>query len=79
MRQSNSVLNMQNAIVNHIQRKMPKNTNNAISGRIKGSRFVTGNKSYPYVSTIEDYFTDGDYVYCILPDNGSVAAVVGVV
>ena len=79
MKQTNSIINMQNAIINYIQQNIPKIENKAVSGRIMGDRVVVGNKSYAYVPTIDVYFGQGDYVYCILPDDGSIAAVVGVV
>ena len=79
MRQTNSILNMQQSIINYIQRNIPKEKNNAVSGRIQGNRVIIGNKAYSYVPTIDVYFGQGDYVYCILPDDGNIAAVVGVV
>jgi len=79
MKQTISLSNMKQAIINYIQSNIPEEKNNAVSGRIKGDRVVIGNKSYPYVPTVDVYFGEGDYVYCILPDGGQIAAVVGVV
>lgn len=73
------IATMQRAIVDYIKSNMPKDRNHAVSGVIMGDRVVIGNKSYPYVPTVDVYFGEGDYVYCILPDAGTVAAVVGVV
>lgn len=69
---------MQSAIINYIKSKIPKDKNFAYSGRVEGNRVIIGNKSYPYVTTVDDYISDGSLVYCILPNSGNVAAVVGV-
>ena len=79
MKQTNNIVNMQQSIVNYIRSNIPKEKNNAVTGRIQGDRVVIGNISYSYVPTIDVYFGESDYVYCILPDDGSIAAIVGVV
>ena len=69
---------MNHAIINYIDSKIPKDTNNAQMGIVDGGRVIIGNKSYPYVPTVDMYFGDGDRVACILPENSNSAAVVGV-
>ena len=75
---STAILTMQQAIIAYIEARIPKTPNNARYGIVNGNRVVIGNKSYPYVPTVDLYFGDGSGVYCILPDNGRIAAVVGV-
>lgn len=75
---SNAILEMQNAVKNYIRRSLPKVENKAVSGFVQNGRVVVGNKSYPYVPTVDLYFGDGDSVACLLPDSGNIAAVVGV-
>lgn len=69
---------MTGAIINYIDSKIPKDANNAHIGTVKGSRVIIGNKSYPYVPTVDMYFGEDDKVAVILPENSSSAAVVGV-
>lgn len=75
---SNAILEMQNAVKDYIRRSLPKVENKAVTGLVQGGRVVVGNKSYPYVPTVDLYFGDGDSVACLLPDSGNIAAVVGV-
>ena len=69
---------MNQAIIRYIDSKIPKDTNNAHIGTVRGNRVVIGNKSYTYRPTVDMYFGEGSRVACILPDNSSTAAVVGV-
>lgn len=78
MSKAAAILNMQQAIIAYIKANIMADINRAHLGRVHGSRVVIGNKSYPYVPTVDMYFGDGDGVYCILPDSGNMAAVVGV-
>jgi hypothetical protein len=66
------------AILNYIDSKIPKDKNAAQFGTINGGRVIVGNKSYSYIPTVDMYFSDGDKVACILPENSNSAAVVGV-
>lgn len=75
---SNNILSMQQAIIRYIDSKIPKDQNKAHSGIVNGNRVIIGNKSYPYVSTVDDFIGNGSRVYCILPDSMTVAAIVGV-
>ena len=75
---SNAILEMQNAVKNYIRRSLPKVENKAVTGLVQDGRVVVGNKSYPYIPTVDLYFGDGDSVACLLPDSGNIAAVVGV-
>ena len=70
--------NMNRAIIDYINSKIPKDQNKAKVGTVSGSRVVIGNKSYGFIPTVDMYFGDGDRVACIIPDNFSAAAVVGV-
>ena len=69
---------MNRAIVDYINSKIPKDTNAAHVGTVKGNRVIVGNKSYPYTPTVDMYFGDNSRVACILPNNANYAAVVGV-
>ena len=69
---------MNRAIIDYINSQIPKDTNKAQVGIVQNGRVVIGNKSYSYVPTVDMYFGDGDQVACILPENSSSAAVVGV-
>ena len=69
---------MSRAIINYIDSKIPKDTNNAQIGTVTGTRVIIGNKSYNYTPTVDMYFGNGSRVACILPDNSNSAAVVGV-
>lgn len=69
---------MNRAILNYIDSKIPKDTNQAHIGTVSGNRVVIGNKSYGYIPTVDLYFGDGDRVACILPEQINSAAVVGV-
>lgn len=75
---SASILEMQQAIINFIRACLPEIPNNARRGVVRGNRVVIGNKSYPYDPAVDLYFGEGSGVYCILPDQGNIAAVVGV-
>ena len=75
---SNSINRMQQAILEYIKDNIPEDPNKAHLGRVNGKRVIIGNKSYPYVAAVDMYFGDGDNVYCLLPDSGNTAAVVGV-
>ena len=78
MSESSSILRMQQAIIDYIEANMPEDPNRARIGTVKGKRVLIGNKSYPFNSTVDMYFGEGSQVYCLLPDKGNRAAVVGV-
>lgn len=69
---------MNRAIVDYINSKIPKDTNTAQIGTVKGNRVIVGNKSFPFTPTVDLYFGDNSRVACILPDKANYAAVVGV-
>ncbi|MBR1727927.1 MAG: hypothetical protein IJ728_14395 [Selenomonadaceae bacterium] len=77
MLQKPKILEMQQSIKDYVQRKLPKDKNNAVTGILNGNRVIINNKAYPYQITIDDYIEDGDNVCCILPNSGSIAAIVG--
>lgn len=78
MSRAASIEIMQQAIINYIQRNIPQDKNFAHLGRVEGRRVIIGSRSYPYISTVDDFFSDGDFVYCILPKAQNIAAIVGV-
>lgn len=69
---------MNHAIIEYINSRIPKDKNAAHIGTVNGNRVIIGNSSYGYVPTVDMYFGDGDKVAVILPENSSSAAVVGV-
>lgn len=69
---------MQQAVIDFIKSSIPKDINKAHLGRVSGDRVIIGNRSYPFIPTVDTYFSDGDSVYCVLPDSGNTAAIVGV-
>lgn len=78
MSKAASFSTMQQAITRYVKANIPQPVNNAHHGKISGNRVVIGNKSYPYDPAVDIYFGEGSAVYCILPDSGNMAAVVGV-
>lgn len=68
---------LQRAVTNFVSAAIPKDTNKVVTGKLDGHYVRVGNKSYfaDFVSDI--HVNDGDFVYCLLPDSGSSAAVVG--
>ena len=75
---SQAIVNMQRAIISYINSEIPKDTNRAYFGYVKGKRVIIGNRSYKYDPVTDIYFSNGDRVACILPNSGNTAAVVGV-
>lgn len=75
---SNNILEMQNAVKDWVKRNLPKDTNKAVTGVVKGNRVIIKNQSYSFTPVVDIYFADGDSVVCLLPDSGNVAVVVGV-
>ncbi len=70
---------MNNAIIAYINSKIPKDQNKAHIGTVRGNSFIIGNNTYPYYPTVDLYFGDGDKVACLLTENTSEVAVVGVI
>ena len=69
---------MNRAIINYIDSKIPKNRNNAVRGIYRGNNQVLiGNKTYEADLVSDMVYSRGDSVYCLLPDSGYKAAVVG--
>lgn len=44
---------------------------------VSGGNVIIGNRHYPYVPVVDQYFQPGDTVYAIVTDNGAQAIVVG--
>lgn len=70
---------MNRAIIDYINSKIPKDQNKAHIGTVRGNSVIIGNSSYAYYPTVDLYFGDGDKVACLLPENTSEVAVVGVI
>ena len=69
---------MNRAIIDYINSQIPEDPNKAYIGVVSGGNVIIGRKSYSYVPTVDTYFGDNDRVACILPENSSSVAVVGV-
>ena len=69
---------MNQAIIDYIDSKIPKDQNKAHIGTVKGNTVIIDNTSYGYTPAIDLYFGDGDKVACLRPENTSKAVVVGV-
>ena len=68
---------MQNAIIRYINSKIPKDTNKAQVGTVNGKYITVGNRTYYGDPVTDSYYGDGDRVYCLLPNSGRTAAVIG--
>ena len=69
---------MNHAIINYIDSRIPKERNNAVRGTYCGnSKVLIGNKTYEADLVSDMVYSKGDSVYCLLPDSGYKAAVVG--
>lgn len=77
MSSSSAIQAMQNEIMKYIKKNIPDDLNKAHLGRIDKNQVTIDNKSYPYVVSVDRYVGNGDYVYCLLPDNRNVAVIVG--
>lgn len=75
---SSTVKDMQIAVVNWALAHLPKDSNKAHFGLVRGNSVIINNKSYPYAPAVDLFFQDGDRVACIMPDSGNIVAVVGV-
>ena len=69
---------MNRAIIDYINANIPADPNKAHIGTVSGNRIVIGEKSFPYIPTVDLYFGDGDRVACLRPENSNQAVVVGV-
>ena len=68
---------MNRAILDYINSKIPKDKNCAVKGTYYGDSVLIGNKSYQADEVSDMLYSRGDTVYCILPDSGTTAAIVG--
>ena len=68
---------MNRAILDYINARIPKDKNNAVRGIYQGDSVLIGNKTYNADVVADMNYSRGDSVYCILPDSGYTAAVVG--
>ena len=77
MAKSSAISNMQQAIVRFIKENLPKDKNQAQVGTVRGIKVTIGNKSYSYSTAVDMGIYDGDTVYCLVPDSGNTAAIIG--
>ena len=69
---------MNRAIVNYIDSKIPKVRNSATVGIYCGNnKVLIGSKTYEADLVSDMVYSKGDSVYCLLPDSGYTAAIVG--
>lgn len=68
---------MNRAIIAYIDAHIPKDTNRAVKGIYYGGTVLVGNKSYTADTVSDMALNRGDTVYCLLPDSGYTAAIVG--
>lgn len=77
MSKSDSFLSMQRAITNYVKKNLPVDKNQVQVGIIRGDSVIIGNKTYRQNAIADMFYDDGDRVYCLVPDSGTEAAVVG--
>ena len=68
---------MNRAIISYIDSRIPKDTNKAVKGTFYGDTVLIGTKHYEADTASDMRYNYGDTVYCLLPDSGYKAAVVG--
>ena len=72
--------NMKQAVSNMVKSAIYVTTQNqkVKRGVVSGGNVVIGNRVLPYTAAVDIYFADGDSVWCLIPDGGRMAVVVGV-
>lgn len=72
--------NMKKAVSNMVTQAIYVRTQNqkVKRGLVQGGSVVIGNRVFPYTAAVDMYFSDGDVVWCLIPDGGRRAVVVGV-
>lgn len=72
--------NMKKAVSNMVTQAIYVRTQNqkVKRGLVQGGSVVIGNRVLPYTAAVDMYFSDGDAVWCLIPDGGRMAVVVGV-
>lgn len=70
---------MKNAIETYFIKSVEEITRNrkAHKALVSGGNVIIGNRHYPYVPVVDQYFDSGDTIYAIVTDNGAQAIVVG--
>lgn len=71
---------MQSAVSNMVLNAIYRRTEHqkAQRGVIRGNNVVIGNRVMSYTPAVDVYFGDGDNVWCLVPDSGRTAVVIGV-
>ncbi len=77
MSKASSISTMQRAITNYVKKNLPEDKNQVQVGIIRGDSVIIGNKTYRKNAIADMFYDDGDRVYCLVPDSGTEAAVVG--
>lgn len=75
---SNKITEMQAAIMNYIRQNLPRDKNKAVTGIVRGNKVIIRNQAYSFIPAVDVYFAEGSYVVCLLPDDKTVAVIVGV-
>ena len=74
-----AIRSMQTAVLRYINSKIPKNSNQAQTGIIKGNKvLLTNGRTYRTDPVTDIYYGDGSKVACLVPEGSNTAAVVGV-
>lgn len=68
---------MNRAILDYINARIPKDKNNAVRGIYNGDTVLINNRTYNADVVADMNYSKGDTVYCLLPDSGYTAAIVG--
>ena len=73
---------MQRAVVNYLNSRTTSNSSNAklntaVQGKFSNGKVLIGNRNYPADLAVDMPVKDGDYVWCVIDDSGTVAVIVG--
>lgn len=68
---------MNKSIIDYINSKIPKDKNHAVTGTFYADYVLIGNRKFEADLVSDISYSNGDTVYCLLPDSGYKAAVVG--
>lgn len=73
---------MQRAVISYINSQNTSNSNDtkintAVQGKFSNGKVLIGNKNYPADLAVDMPIKDGDYVWCVIDDSGTVAVIVG--
>ena len=72
---------MQRAVLNYFNSRSTSGTikqNTAVQGTFSNGKVLIGNKNYPADLAVDMPIRNGDVVWCVVDDSGSVAVIVGI-